>query len=130
MRYAIGVDLGGTNIAVGLVDENWRIVDKANLPTLAPRPAEEIVADMARLTRELSARNLVVPVGVGIGAPGIISDGIIHAAANLKFREEPIRAMMEKAGYEPLTGGVYDTFGHWVEQAITRDIVLAKYTGK
>ena len=40
------------------------------------------------------------------------------------------RAMMEKAGYEPLTGGVYDTFGHWVEQAITRDIVLAKYTGK
>lgn len=97
MRYAIGVDLGGTNIAVGLVDENWRIVDKANLPTLAPRPAEEIVADMARLTRELSARNLVVPVGVGIGAPGIISDGIIHAAANLKFREEPIRAMMEKA---------------------------------
>ena len=38
--------------------------------------------------------------------------------------------MLTKAGYEPLEGGVYDSFGHWVEQAITRDIVLAKYTGK
>ena len=40
------------------------------------------------------------------------------------------RMMLAKAGYEPLVGGVYDNFGHWVEQAITRDIVLAKYTGK
>ena len=97
MRYAIGVDLGGTNIAVGLVDENYNIVDRENLPTNAPRPAAEIVRDMASLAAVLAERNHVLPVGIGIGAPGIISDGIIHAAANLKFREEPIRAMMEEA---------------------------------
>jgi len=96
MGYAIGVDLGGTDIAAGRVGENRNIVDKISIPTNAPRPAEEIVRDMAHLAVELSARNLVLPVGIGIGAPGIIADGIIHAAANLKFREEPIREMMEK----------------------------------
>ncbi len=40
-----------------------------------------------------------------------------------------LRQMLSDAGYEPLTGGVYDSFGHWVEQAITRDIAIAKYNG-
>ena len=96
MRYAIGVDLGGTNIAVGLVDENWNIVDKANLPTRAPRPAEEIVRDMASLSATLAERNRVLPVGIGIGAPGIISDGYIRFAGNLKFENVPVVEMMEK----------------------------------
>ena len=44
--YRIGIDLGGTNIAVGLVDENMTIVTKKSTPTLAERPGEEIVADI------------------------------------------------------------------------------------
>ena len=36
--YSIGVDLGGTNIAVGIVDENYKIVKKDSCPTLANRP--------------------------------------------------------------------------------------------
>ena len=47
--YRIGIDLGGTNIAVGLVDENYKIVVKKTTPTLAKRESEAIVADMARL---------------------------------------------------------------------------------
>lgn len=96
MRYAIGVDLGGTNIAVGLVDENWNIVDKANLPTRAPRPAEEIVRDMASLAATLAERNRVLPVGIGIGSPGIISDGIVRSAVNLEFTDVPLCDMMER----------------------------------
>jgi transcriptional regulator NrdR family protein len=46
IMYRIGIDLGGTNIAVGLVDENMTIVKKKSTPTLAERPGEEIVADI------------------------------------------------------------------------------------
>lgn len=38
--YRIGIDLGGTNIAAGIVDENLRIIKKASIPTAAPRGAK------------------------------------------------------------------------------------------
>ena len=45
----IGIDLGGTNIAAGIVDENGKILRQDSVPTLAERPIEEIVDDMAKL---------------------------------------------------------------------------------
>ena len=51
--YTIGIDLGGTNIAVGLVDENYNIVKKISTPTLAARGAEEITKDMAALSKRV-----------------------------------------------------------------------------
>ena len=47
MKYNIGIDLGGTNIKVGLVDENYNIVAKATCKTDLPRPAEEIADSIA-----------------------------------------------------------------------------------
>ena len=46
--YRIGIDLGGTNIAVGVVDDRHNIIAEASVPTGAFRPAEEMVADMCR----------------------------------------------------------------------------------
>ena len=51
--YRLGVDLGGTNIAVGLVNENLELVKKLSVPTGATRPGEEIVADIAALCKKL-----------------------------------------------------------------------------
>lgn len=45
-------------------------------------------------------------------------------AQNLKL--ERLRALMEGAGLEVLSGGAYDGFAHWVEQAITRDIAVCR----
>ena len=42
----IGIDLGGTNIAVGAVDDGHAIVSRVSVPTLAYRPAAEVVGDM------------------------------------------------------------------------------------
>ena len=53
MRYAIGIDLGGTNIAVGLVDEDYRLLAKDSVRTRAQRPWQEVVADMAALAEKL-----------------------------------------------------------------------------
>ena len=51
--YYLGIDLGGTNIAAGIVDENFKIIMKGSTPTLASRPTDEIVKDMASLCRKL-----------------------------------------------------------------------------
>ena len=56
-RYALGVDLGGTNIAVGLVDEDHHIVDHLSRKTNLPRPEEEVEQSIAEICRELVARN-------------------------------------------------------------------------
>ena len=45
-KYRVGVDLGGTNIAVGVIDENYNIIGRGKLKTNVPRPAEEIMADI------------------------------------------------------------------------------------
>ena len=44
--YYLGVDVGGTNIAVGVVNENYEIVAHHSVPTGASRPAEEVIRDM------------------------------------------------------------------------------------
>ena len=49
MKYYIGIDLGGTNIKAGVVNEEFEIIAKATCKTNLPRPAEEICEDMAKV---------------------------------------------------------------------------------
>lgn len=56
MRYAIGIDLGGTNIAAGIVTEDYKLLEKGSVPTKAQRPWQEVAADMARLAMELGGK--------------------------------------------------------------------------
>ena len=51
--YYLGIDLGGTNIAAGVVDGDYKIVKKGSVPTLASRDGEEIIKDMASLCKRL-----------------------------------------------------------------------------
>ena len=94
MKYCIGVDLGGTNIAVGLVDlDSKRILDKCSTKTLAPRSAEDIAADMVRLALELCDRRGIKLYDVewmGVATPGVVKDGVVITAPNLGWRDEPL----------------------------------------
>ena len=51
--YSIGIDLGGTNIAVGLINKDGGIVHKDSVPTLRERPYEAILKDMGMLVLEV-----------------------------------------------------------------------------
>lgn len=101
MKYYVGVDLGGTNIAVGIVDENFEIIARSKLKTKAIRPAEEIFDDMAVAVNmaladaKLSLRDTE---WVGIGSPGTVNPatGVIGFANNLGFHDVPIKKMMEE----------------------------------
>ena len=100
--YTIGIDLGGTNIAVGLCDDALKIIDKDSVPTLADRPGEEIVADMAALTKKIIERNglsLSDVEYVGIATPGTANSktGVVEYANNLPFKNFPISELFIKA---------------------------------
>ena len=99
--YYLGIDLGGTNIAVGLVDENYNIVVKQSTPTLAKRPGEEIVDDIAALCRkvcQLAGVDESAVEAVGIASPGVANhdDGVVEYANNLPFRKFPIAALLRE----------------------------------
>ena len=99
--YTIGVDLGGTNIAIGLCDESLNIIDKGSIPTLADRDGDLIVRDMANLAGELIKKNglsLDDIASVGIATPGIANTetGVVEYANNLPFRNFPIAEIFRK----------------------------------
>jgi glucokinase len=94
--YTIGIDLGGTHIAVGLVDENYNIVKKISAPTIAQRGPYEITKDMAALSARVCEEcglDLLRDVKkVGIAAPGTVnpSTGLIEYSNNIKMRDFPV----------------------------------------
>lgn len=101
MKYYVGIDLGGTNIAVGVVDENCHIIARSKLKTNAIRPAELICDDMAEGVRQaVHNANLTLQdiEWVGVGTPGTVNHttGVIGYANNLDFHNVPIKAMMEE----------------------------------
>ncbi|MBQ4598999.1 MAG: ROK family protein [Clostridia bacterium] len=86
----IGIDLGGTNIAAGIVDENGVILCKDSVPTGASRPKEEIINDIAALCRTLTAKmglTLSEIDSVGIAVPGGVDEksGEILFTPNIPF---------------------------------------------
>ena len=106
MKYYVGIDLGGTNIVAGLVDENYRILGKVSRKTNRPRPAEEIAADMAACALDVIKQQGLTPEQVewiGIGTPGIAnsSTGIIEYSNNLDFHNVPMVKWISEATGRP-----------------------------
>ena len=61
--YRIGIDLGGTNIAAGIVNEEGKILLQGSTPTLATRTFEEVIADMGKLVNDLIAYDYASRLG-------------------------------------------------------------------
>ncbi len=101
-RYFAGIDLGGTNIAVAIVDEYGNLYGKARRKTAMPRPYHEIFDDMAVCVRDAvrySGLTMDDIESVGIGCPGAINiqEGTVEFSNNLGFYDVPIVSYMEKA---------------------------------
>ena len=104
--YRLGIDLGGTNIVAGVVDENFNIVATAKRKTNCPRPAEEIVNDMAEISLEAIAKAGIKVEDIesaGVGSPGSINptDGVVVYSNNLGFFNLPLSKLLkEKTGID------------------------------
>ena len=97
----IGIDLGGTNIAVGLVDDAGTIIHKESAPTLAKRHYSEIIKDMANLSLKVvkdAGYDLNKVKAIGIGSPGTPDNekGLLIYTNNINFYNVPMREEMQK----------------------------------
>ncbi len=105
-NYCIGVDLGGTNIAVGLVDlDSRKIVRQTSAKTNAPRSCEAICADIATLCRSLcSAEKIKMTDILWVGAitPGIVKDGVVASAVNLGWKNANFTKILASAVRRPV----------------------------
>lgn len=101
MKYYLGIDLGGTNIAAGVVNEDYKIIGRSSVKTGLPRPMPELIGDICaagRLALEscgLSARQLE---WIGIGSPGAVDTekGTVEYANNIPFADTPLSMLVEK----------------------------------
>lgn len=100
-KYKVGVDLGGTNIAVGVIDDEYNIIGRGKLKTNVPRPAKEIMADIVKAVR-MAVEDAGITVdeieSIGIGTPGNVNKkkGIIEYANNLDFNNVPAVEMINE----------------------------------
>lgn len=102
----IGIDLGGTNIAAGLVDLEGQVLFKHSVPTKAERGAEAIVSDMIDLVRyfEGKVEDKALIKAVGIGIPGISDPqtGNVLACVNLGWYDFPLAESLKTAVSYPI----------------------------
>jgi glucokinase len=105
--YRIGVDLGGTNIATGVLNENNEIVGRGKVKTRAPRPAPEIF-DSIKESVEMAIADAGISIdevtSIGIGTPGSVNKatGEIEFSNNLQFNNVPAKEMLEARLKKPV----------------------------
>jgi ROK family protein (putative glucokinase) len=107
MKYYLGIDLGGTNIVAGVVNENYEILVKHSEKTDAEKPFEDVVADIAATAKE-AVRLSGIPMSeiesVGLGSPSCINPetNLLVNANNLGWSNVPLIDEMQKHFEIPL----------------------------
>lgn len=88
----IGVDIGGTDLKFGVINEQNELVDRLKLPT--PKTLDGLVRNISVVCLEMIKNNAIEAVGVG--SPGWVMDGIVHRAGNLPLEETPLAALLQQ----------------------------------
>lgn len=99
--YNLGIDLGGTNIKVGVVNELNEIIGRSNVKTNLPRPSEEIVDSIAQAVT-LACIDAKIEIdevnSIGIGTPGVADrdSGVVLYSCNLGFKNTDLGGSLGK----------------------------------
>ena len=109
MKYALGIDIGGTNTVVGLVNKEGKVLGTDSVKTQSFPVLEEYVKTVSKLAKDLIAKNNVSVndiVGLGIGAPNAnYYTGNIEMAPNLPWKQDkvPLAKMFREELNIPVT---------------------------
>lgn len=101
MSYAIAIDLGGTNISAGIVNNQYELICQTSIPTNAHRPWMDIVKDISYLAKQLW-ETCELPkadcTGIGVGSPGICDSttGEVVYSNNLSWLNVPLGPTVTK----------------------------------
>lgn len=96
----LGIDIGGTNIKLGLVTESGELLDTLTVTTPADRDWPQIVAACTKASRDLINRAKDKPVGVGIAAAGVVdiaNEHVVEAPNFPKWNHAPLRSAISEA---------------------------------
>lgn len=99
--YYLGIDLGGTNIAAGIVDDQYQLLAKYSVKTGSSRGAIPVIDDMAEAAREVTRQAGLEWADiqwVGVGTPGTCNKdtGIVEYANNLNWYDVPLAKLLEE----------------------------------
>lgn len=120
--YRIGVDLGGTNIVAGVIDENKQIISQISVKTPVGVSYEDIVKDIYSASL-LAVQKINIDIAsierIGVCSPGTVNleNGNVEFAGNLNFHNVPLKAELEKYFKSPVSvcnDGDAMTYGEFI----------------
>ena len=120
----VGIDVGGTNIKIGLFDAELKLLSKTSVTTDADMGPEVVIDKMAQTVKdELSEAGLsladIVAVGIGTPGPARYSEGIIIRSTNMpKFKNVPICKMLNERLGAPIVFDNDANVACWGEYAV------------
>ncbi len=146
-KPVIGIDLGGTNMQIGVVSPDNKVIGRSKKKTRAAEGMAKVLDRIAEGVTEACAEakvNVKQLAGIGIGAPGAIDphEGIVLQAPNLRWRDVPLAAILRKRFGVPVVvdndvnvavygewkagagKGVNDLVGVWLGTGVGGGLVL------
>jgi len=143
----VGVDLGGTNMSVGVVDERGKIIGRSKRKTKAADGKETVITRLVEAIERAcaeagTARTDVAAIGVGAPSAVDIESGVLHSAGNLGWKNVPLRDILSKRLGRPVVvdndvnvavwgehelgagRGKHDMLGVWVGTGIGGGLIL------
>lgn len=99
-KYAVGVDLGGTSIKLGIVNNSGKIIKKISVETHATEGPDKVISQIKKGIKELLRGSKYKINGIGIGAPGVVTikKGTVENPPNLPgWKKVNLGRLIEKA---------------------------------
>lgn len=97
IQYAIGIDLGGTFIKSAIVDSNGKIVKQYKTESYSHISPKRVITQIEKCIQQLKKGFKKEIAGIGIGAPGIVTNGVVKYPPNFKgWKEIKLKALIEK----------------------------------
>lgn len=98
-KFALGIDMGGTGIKLGLVDQRGKLFRTFRLPTPVhhyPEQIAESIAQQAQALLDLSRSHQIVGIGVGCAGDIDPEKGIVRVSPNLRWKAVPLKALLSR----------------------------------
>ena len=97
MKYAIGIDLGGTKIDGILMDEKGKVLKNYRMPTQAHRPLKIVINNIITVVKHLKDKDKSIN-GIGMGTPGfVMPNGKLTSIQNIPcLKNQNLKIVLEK----------------------------------
>lgn len=110
MNYFVGIDIGGTNVEIGILNAQGDILGKESIKTESKKGAEDTFNRIWNKTKELAEKLKIKVEGIeaiGLGIPGpVVNNSVVKIAANFSWNNDfPAKDLMEKVTGKPVKVG-------------------------